>query len=149
MDQITQKLPLSILNRLRLGRDVSAEVKSDDPEWKSWILISPIVRGSGSGPVTFSPDIVRFRIMHYTVIAVAIDRLWDGELLDGEARTQIVTVTNEDDISSSISQWLLKLEDLRQPSIESDLVYEKICALFRIQGPHGTPRLLWTQHLTA
>ena len=127
-------LPLKVLNRLRLGRNVAAEVQCEDPDRRMWIMISPVIAGRDPDESLFIPVISYYRIAYFSVMSNIVHRLDEEDLSAGQGSVQLIVVENENEVGAAIAGCIHNVEDLRDPSNvpDSDFIYEKVCTLFGI-----------------
>jgi hypothetical protein len=114
-------LPLQILNRLRLGRDVAAQVEPRHAECLAWVLIDPIVdqdkakmitRSGWSEPmigyrVVGENPILGFRLRFVEMPVLSVQKTreysddWDYFIV--LASHEVLTVPNEDSLNEEIA----------------------------------------------
>jgi hypothetical protein len=141
----TYPLPLRVLNHLRQGREVAAEVEPSDRNARAWVFITPVpgvlstLFNPGSERIDWRkyPDTARLQIEHYwilrlEVLAEALERLRDDDLRDGEANVEKIVVQGEADVGPVIIQWVSDFEALRDPGNVQDatLAHDRVCAYF-------------------
>jgi hypothetical protein len=130
-------IPLKILNSLRYGRPVAAELPAPAPSHRAFIMVLPQVprlhehqeawiNGDRQG-VVFAPtpvlrdpaSITGYEIRYLAHDAKYTDAEWGNDydyVLDDETtRVRRVFVTREGDIEEALSPWLRDVSQLRRP----------------------------------
>ena len=124
-------LPLKVLNRLRLGRSVAAEVPTPLAQYRAWVHVQPLVDGMKMAPhdadygleprldktdvagreLTFRASFVRLH-SKYLEYRLDLDLAWEDE----QTAREEVLAQNEQELESVLSRWLTDLSALRAPA---------------------------------
>lgn len=119
-------IPLKVYNRLKLGRDVAAEVTATHPYYRAWIYVKPVlvtydnpdyglerraINFRNESPMQYE---VRYIELHpkYLEYPADLDKAW----IDDLTQDQRYSVTGENALESILSRWLHDLNMLKIPS---------------------------------
>lgn len=120
-------IPLKVLKRLRMGRDVAAEVKACYPGYRAWVHVKPLLAGELTNPdYGLEPRLrqatddaikgyeVRFILVHeqYLSRRYDLDKAWDDSLTADER----FTVDNVDDLERVLTPRLSDFTSLHAPA---------------------------------
>jgi hypothetical protein len=132
-------IPLTILSRLRSGREVAAEISSNEIEMRAYIVVIPQAPKpwdcpeawqcvQGSEPVLRDPSWItgyEIRYLQHHIKYTNTDWGWDYDLVldDDTTRVNRIFVRREDEIEDALSRWLTDMTTLNHPtSFDSALV---------------------------
>lgn len=122
-------LPLKILNRLRLGRDVAAKVSPSVPENLAWIYVYPLLnqdhgfllRGQGReerivGVGTGDP-IKGFLVRHLEIGAQVADDFYQSlrDDIGNPVFDERLTPVTEEELEAVLQRWLTDYTTLHVP----------------------------------
>jgi hypothetical protein len=129
-------IPLRVLNRLRLGRDVAARVRPRDPSNLAWVYVIPLVdhvRGSTAVvngertalSLSGEPPVCGFVVRYIEVAENIIDEYNREERDDPEhpAHDERAIATNEDELADILRLYTVDLDSLHIP-IDVGYVFE-------------------------
>lgn len=125
-------LPLKILNRLLLGREVAAEIKATLPEHRAWVLIWPQIDtehgyfnklNDYGEPIAFSND-GQPALKGFAIIYVEIEQQMLEEALSNASEIPYSAATlersdfarDETELEAKLSEHLTDLSCLQLPS---------------------------------
>ena len=137
------EIPLKVLNRLRLGREVATEAPTLVEGERVWILVTPITKQNAPWVSDSkwegaearlsddnSPSILGYRIARIELPSEMIERIRDDDLPRRAVSVEQMTVREENQIAPALSLYLQDATSLRHPDNVADLSL----VLFRL-GP--------------
>lgn len=141
-------IPLKVLNRLRLGRSVGAEVRATRPNRRAWVYVEPIIDieaavwvSNGQTPeqrlaLDVPNAITGFRAGFIEIHEHLLEQLSDGNFPKDTGAVHIEKIAaDEAGLEKILSQWLPDLSLLRHPNNVEYLS----TILFRKPRPADTP----------
>jgi hypothetical protein len=155
-------LPNEIVNLLRQGKFIAAEIPSQSSDFRAFVLVIPQVPDPykhpeawihwGHRPIPNESGVIRikdpsfitgYEIRYLQHLAKYSDQEWglnyDNVLDDTTTRIKRIYVKREEEIEAALAQWLKDLSELKEPNhFDSSLVNSPIDAyLSRLdERPH-------------
>lgn len=124
---MSSKLPLKVLNRLRLGRRVAARVPPSRAGQVAWVRVQPLLSPGATwdnpnsterravAPPGIEP-IRGFEVRRVELPDEVVADIWEAPRLEPSV-DQRVLVANEQELEGVLSRWLSDFGQLRVPSL--------------------------------